>query len=325
MTDITSASKLNICLVIPVFNEEEAVNLFHQELIQAVDGLPYDFKILYVNDGSNDATQPRLEELARQDERITILELSRNFGHQAALTAGLDAAEGDYVITMDGDGQHPPVLLGELIRLAQNGYDIVLTQRLEQQNLPIFKRWTSNLFYTLVNRIGDTHVIPGAADFRLMAMPVVEALRSMREYQRFIRGMVSWEGFRTVILPYQPADRLAGQSKYSLKKMVKLASDAIFSFSLVPIYLSLSIGGLFLLLALIEVIYVLNLWLGGHQSQLAPGWSSLMFMLLVVGGSLMVSLGIIGLYIGNIFQEVKRRPIYITRTVVHFSSPSQRK
>jgi dolichol-phosphate mannosyltransferase len=287
--------------------------------------LPYDFKILYVNDGSNDATQPRLEELARQDERITILELSRNFGHQAALTAGLDAAEGDYVITMDGDGQHPPVLLGELIRLAQNGYDIVLTQRLEQQNLPIFKRWTSNLFYTLVNRIGDTHVIPGAADFRLMAMPVVEALRSMREYQRFIRGMVSWEGFRTVILPYQPADRLAGQSKYSLKKMVKLASDAIFSFSLVPIYLSLSIGGLFLLLALIEVIYVLNLWLGGHQSQLAPGWSSLMFMLLVVGGSLMVSLGIIGLYIGNIFQEVKRRPIYITRTVVHFSSPSQRK
>jgi dolichol-phosphate mannosyltransferase len=325
MTDITSASKLNICLVIPVFNEEEAVNLFHQELIQAVDGLPYDFKILYVNDGSNDATQPRLEELARQDERITILELSRNFGHQAALTAGLDAAEGDYVITMDGDGQHPPVLLGELIRLAQNGYDIVLTQRLEQQNLPIFKRWTSNLFYTLVNRIGDTHVIPGAADFRLMAMPVVEALRSMREYQRFIRGMVSWEGFRTVILPYQPADRLAGQSKYSLKKMVKLASDAIFSFSLVPIYLSLSIGGLFLLLALIEVIYVLNLWLGGHQSQLAPGWSSLMFMLLVVGGSLMVSLGIIGLYIGNIFQEVKHRPIYITRTVVHFSSPSQRK
>ena len=302
-------------IIIPVYNEEAVVAGFHRQLCQAVDRLPYAFTIFYVNDGSNDKTQALLEDIAAADGRVrvAVLELSRNFGHQAALTAGLDQSSADYVITMDSDGQHPPEMLGQMLDLARSGYDVVLTQRSEEEGLSAFKRWTSAQFYKLLNRISATRVTPGSADFRLLARPVVEALRSMHEYHRFLRGMVAWSGFRTVILPFKPAPRLAGESKYSLKKMVGLGMDAIFSFSLVPLYVAISVGVGFLFLALLEIIYVLSFWISGNTSRLAPGWSSLMFMLLLVGGSLMVFLGFLGIYVGYIFQEVKRRPIYIIR------------
>ncbi len=300
-------------LVIPVFNEEEGIFAFHQQLRQAIDSLPYRFTIRYVNDGSKDRTAERLDAIAAADERVAILELSRNFGHQAALTAGMDQADGDFVISLDGDGQHPPALIAEMLRQAESGYDIVLTQRMEEQALSPFKRRTSNLFYTLINRIADTRVVPGSADFRLLSRAAADGLRSMREYHRFLRGMVSWMGYKTVILPYQQPERLAGSSKYSLKKMLRLAMDAIFSFSLVPLYLSISVGVVFIILALLEVIYVLSFWVSGNQAQLAPGWSSLMFVLLFVGGAVMISLGFIGIYVGYIFQEVKDRPVYLVR------------
>jgi dolichol-phosphate mannosyltransferase len=250
---------------------------------------------------------------------VHVVELSRNFGHQAALTAGLDRAEGDYVISLDGDGQHPPERIAEMLRLAGQGYDIVVMQRQDaapetgRGGVSAFKGSTSRLFYGLINRIGDTRVVPGAADFRLLARPVVLALRAMPEYARFLRGMVNWVGFRSVILPYQQPARLAGKSKYTLRKMFNLAIQAIFSFSLVPLYIAITTGVIFLALAVLEAVYVLSLWLSGNQASLAPGWSSLMFMLLLVGGSLMISLGLIGIYIGLIFQEVKRRPIYLVR------------
>jgi polyisoprenyl-phosphate glycosyltransferase len=300
-------------IIVPVYNEEDVVAGFHRQLCQAIDRLPYAFTIFYINDGSTDKTQALLESIAAADGRVEVLELSRNFGHQSALTAGLDQANGDYVITMDSDGQHPPEMLAQMLDLACSGYDVVLTQRIEEEGLSAFKRWTSTQFYKLLNRIGDTHVTPGSADFRLLARPVVQAIRSMHEYHRFLRGMVAWSGFRTVILPFKPAPRLAGASKYSLKKMVGLSMDAIFSFSLVPLYVAISVGIGFLFLALLEIIYVLSFWISGNTSRLAPGWSSLMFMLLLVGGSLMVFMGFLGIYVGYIFQEVKRRPIYIIR------------
>lgn len=303
-------------LVVPVYNEEEALPAFHNQLTLAVASLKHNVHIIYVDDGSSDGTAQQLDLIASNDRRVTIIELSRNFGHQAALTAGLDAAQGDFVITLDGDGQHPPELIPEMVKLAENGYDVVLMQRMEESNVSTFKGNSSGLFYRLINQIGDTKVVPGAADFRLMTRPAMEALRSMREYHRFLRGMVSWMGFRTVILPYHQPTRLAGQSKYSLKKMLRLATAAIFSFSLVPLYIAITIGGLFLTGALIEAIYVLSLWLSGRQAELAPGWSSLMFMLLFVGGTLMITLGLIGVYVGYIFQEVKRRPIYLVRRKV---------
>jgi dolichol-phosphate mannosyltransferase len=298
-----------------VYNEEEALLAFHQQLCESIQKLPYHFLIYYVNDGSTDRTFDLLQQLSCDDLRVTSIELSRNFGHQAALTAGLDAAEGDYVITMDGDGQHPPTMIVEMLGLASAGYDLVLTQRTDELTGSAFKRQTSAMFYRLINRVGDTQILPGGADFRLMARPVVDAFKQMREYHRFLRGMVSWMGFRTIILPYYPPARLAGKSKYTVKKMLRLAANAIFSFSLVPLYIGISLGVLLLFLAAAEMIYVLSFWVTGNQHGLAPGWSSLMFVLLVVGGILMILLGFIGIYIGFIFQEVKRRPIYLIRKV----------
>ena len=318
-----SESPIHIDLIIPVYNEEEVVPLFHRRLCAVVDPLPYVFRVIFVDDGSTDGTAQQLLTLATSDPRVIVIELSRNFGHQAALTAGLDHANADYVITLDGDGEHPPELIPRMIELGLAGYDVVLTQRAEGQQGSFFKRATSSAFYRLLNRLGNTRILAGSADFRLVNRAALNALGKMREYQRFLRGMVSWMGYKTVILPYLPAARLGGRSKYSLRQMLRLAANAIFSFSLVPLYLSISLGGFFLLLALIEMIYVLSFWVTGQQSTLAPGWSSLMFVLLVVGGSLMVTLGIIGIYVGYIYQEVKGRPIYLIRRILGGSQATE--
>lgn len=308
---------LRVAIVIPIYNEEGVVTQTHARLRSVVDELPHQFSFYYVNDGSSDGTAGELAALTKQDQRIHVLELSRNFGHQAALTAGLDHAEGDVVISMDGDGQHPPDLIPQMLDLIQQGYDIVQTQRMDEAQPASFKKWTSGLFYRFINAISGTHILPGAADFRALTRPVVEALKSMPEYHRFLRGMVAWIGFKMVILPYQPAERISGKSKYSFRKMLNLAVNAIFSFSLVPLYIGLSVGGIFLCLALLEMIYVLSFWLTGNTSRLEPGWSSLMFVLLIIGGVIMILLGFIGVYVGFIFQEAKHRPIYLIKGEKH--------
>jgi dolichol-phosphate mannosyltransferase len=298
-------------LVIPVFNEAGVVEQTHARICAVIDNLPYEFTLYCVDDGSSDGTVDSLNSL--DDSRVKVLALSRNFGHQAALTAGMDATKGDIVITMDGDGQHPPEMIPQMIDLVRSGYDVVQTQRVDEAQPASFKKWTSGLFYRLINAISGTRVLPGAADFRALSRQAVDALKAMPEYHRFLRGMVSWIGFSTVILPYQPAERISGISKYSFSKMFRLAMDAIFSFSLMPLYIGLSMGGLLLCLALAEMVYVLSFWVTGRTSNLAPGWSSLMFVILIVGGILMVLLGFIGVYVGYIFQEVKRRPVYLVK------------
>lgn len=307
----SSNQKQSIDLVVPVYNEEGVVEQTHARICTVIESLPYDFTIYYVDDGSTDGTPASLRSL--DDPRVQVLELSRNFGHQAALTAGMDATKGDIIITLDGDGQHPPEMISEMIDLVNSGYDVVQTQRVDLAQPPSFKKWTSGLFYRLINTISGTRVLPGAADFRALSRQAVDALKDMPEYHRFLRGMVAWIGFSTVILPYQPANRISGISKYSFSKMFRLAMDAIFSFSLMPLYIGLSMGGLLLFLALVEMIYVLSFWVTGRSSELAPGWSSLMFVILIVGGILMVLLGFIGVYVGYIFQEVKRRPVYLVK------------
>ena len=303
----------SIGIVIPVYNEAGVLEQFHAHLRAVIDDLSYSFTIYYINDGSTDGTKDSLEKTAGSDVRVVILELSRNFGHQAALTAGLDHAQGDAIISMDGDGQHPPEMIPEMVRLLEQGYDIVQTQRVDADQKASFKKWTSGTFYSLLNIISGTQVRPGAADFRAMSRQAVQALKAMPEYHRFLRGMVSWIGFKTVILPYQPPERIGGTSKYSLRKMLHLASDAVFSFSLVPLYIGLSLGVIMLCLAGLEMVYVLSFWVRGMQASLEPGWSSLMFVLLIVSGFIMILLGFVGMYIGYIFQEVKRRPVYLLR------------
>jgi len=303
----------SVDIIVPFFNEEDAILPFFDQLQAAISPLDYSFHLIFVNDGSKDKTQENLASLSKAHDNITIIEFSRNFGHQAALTAGLDHSRSDYAISMDGDGQHPPELIVEMLRLAESGYDIILTERLNQKKKLSLKQFTSHTFYRLINFIGDTHIQPGGADFRLLSRQVVQELQAMPEYHRFLRGMVAWVGFKSIILPFQPPNRLAGQSKYSLRKMLNLGMDAVFSFSMVPLYISLGIGLLFLLGALAEMIYVLNFWIRGDIAHLAPGWSSLMFILLITGGSLMVSQAVSGMYIGYMFQQAKGRPVYIVK------------
>ncbi len=313
-------SELKIDILIPVFNEEGVIEQTHADLRAVIDSLPYEFTVYYVDDGSKDATVHSLAMLAKTDQRVVMLELSTNFGHQAALTAGLDASRGDFVISMDADGQHPPEMIPEMIRLFEQGYDIIQAQRIDEQGQGIsFKRFTSSAFYNFINRISGTKMIPGAADFRGLSRQAVEALKSMPEYHRFLRGMVTWIGYKSIILPYHETQRVAGRSKYSLGKMFRLAMDAVFSFSLVPLYIGLSAGGLFFCLAALEMIYVLSFWIKGDTTSLAPGWSSLMFVILFASGFIMILLGFIGVYVGYIFQEVKRRPIYLLKKGNHES------
>lgn len=285
----------------------------HAQVRAVVDSLPYDFKFIYVDDGSNDGTVGALRKIADGDPRISLLQLSRNFGHQAALTAGLDASRGDLVITMDGDGQHPPAMIPQMIKLIEQGFDIVQAQRIaaRDESSISFKKITSNLFYRLINIISGTQVLQGAADFRALSKNALNGLHSMHEYHRFLRGMISWMGYSSVILPYHEPARVGGKSKYSLGKMIRLASDAIFSFSLAPLYIGLSAGLGFFVLAAAQLIYVLTLWLTGHTERIVAGWSSLMGVVLIASGIIMILLGFIGVYVGYIFQEVKRRPIYL--------------
>ncbi len=311
--DVPRRAALSVDIVIPAFNEAGVVEQSFANLSSVLAGSPHKFTIYYINDGSTDETTSSLAGLARRDARVRVIEFSRNFGHQAALTAGIDAARGDAVITMDCDGQHPPELIPQMLDLISQGYDIVQGQRMDAAQMGGLKKLTSEGFYWLLNVISGTRVEPGAADYRAMSRQAVDALKSMPEFHRFLRGMVSWMGFASIILPYHEPRRIGGKSKYSLAKMIRLAMDAIFSFSLVPLYIGLSLGGLLLCLAVVETIYVLSFWMTGRASGLESGWGSLMFVLLIIGGVLMILLGFIGVYIGYIFQEVKRRPLYLIK------------
>jgi dolichol-phosphate mannosyltransferase len=306
-------SRLSIDIVIPVYNESGVVEQTYAGLSAVIDSLPYNFSIYYVNDGSTDETSGSLAALEKKDKRVHVIDLSRNFGHQAALSAGLDASRGDLVITMDCDGQHPPQLIPEMINLFKQGYDVIQGQRGDAVSMGLFKKWTSGGFYKILNLISGTRVLPGAADFRAMSRQVVDALKAMPEYHRFLRGMIVWMGYRSVILPYREPERIAGRSKYSLGKMIRLASDAIFSFSLMPLYIGLTTGLVFIVLALAQMIYVMTLWLTHQTDRIVPGWSSLMAVMLIASGIIMILLGFIGVYVGYIFQEVKHRPVYLIR------------
>lgn len=309
----TQKRELTIDLVIPVFNEAGVIEDTYADIRKIIDALPCGFMVYFVDDGSSDTTGASLSTIAQNDPRVKILTLSRNFGHQAALTAGIDASFGDFVITMDGDGQHPPEMIPEMIDLFKQGYDVIQAQRMDDDQSLSIKQVTSSGFYSLINRLSGTQMIPGAADFRGMSRQAVDALKSMPEYHRFLRGMISWMGYRSVILPYHERRRTAGKSKYSFAKMFRLAMDAIFSFSLMPLYVGLSMGGFLLFLAALQIIYVLTFWFTGRSSELEPGWSSLMASMLVIGGMVMILLGFIGVYVGYIFQEVKHRPVYLLK------------
>ena len=299
-------------IVIPVYNEEKVLLEFHQALIDELEKFPgeYDYEIWYVAGGSTDATSDIIKNLYRENPKTKLLELSRNYGHQAALTAGLDYARGDIVITMDGDGQPPPQIIPVLVNAYEQGYDLVLTQRKTTEKLDFLSRWLSKTFYRVINILSNSELVPNSSDFRLMSREVVDEFCTMREQHRFIRGMVMWMGYRQTIVKFDAPERLGGESKFTLRRRIKLAGDAIFSFSISPILLVIYAGILLLTFAILYVIYLIIVVLTVGLDNLPPGWASLMLVILSIGGMQLVTTGIIGYYVGLTFQESKDRPVY---------------
>jgi dolichol-phosphate mannosyltransferase len=309
-----SQGACELSVVCPAFEEEEVLPRFHSELTAVLHslGTSYTSEILYVDDGSRDGTLEVLRSLGAADPRVRYLSLSRNFGHQAALTAGLEHASGDVVITLDADLQHPPALIPVLLEHWKAGNDVVLTLRADDPRLTRAKRLFSQLFYRLMGMISNTELRASAADFRLMTRKAVDGLLRLHESHRFLRGMVSWLGFRTATVPYAPASRAAGVSKYTVRKMLSLAVDGMLSFSRVPLRLALVLGGM---------LTALGLGIAGWGIVRAAcfaapvdwGWFVLMTTVLLVGGGVLGAVGIVGEYVGRIYEQVKGRPIYLLK------------
>ena len=307
-----------ISIVVPCYNEEEVVQAAFERLSLFCTSQPeYNFEIIFVDDGSSDRTFELLLQIAGQDERVRILSFARNFGHQIAVTAGIDAASGNAVVLIDADLQDPPEVIAEMIAKWEQGYDVVYGTRKSREGENAFKLVTARGFYRLLNRLSEVPIPMDTGDFRLMGRAVVDTLKDMPERQRFIRGMVSWVGFNQVALPYDRAERFAGTSKYPLRKMLSFAADGILSFSVKPLQLAIAMGLISAGLALIGIIYVLYLRIA--TQTWVEGWTTLMITLLFMGGVQLLSLGIIGEYIGRIYSEVKQRPLYIVREKIGFS------
>ncbi|MBI5397758.1 MAG: glycosyltransferase family 2 protein [Verrucomicrobia bacterium] len=298
-----------VSVVIPVFNEAEGLPLLWTALSETLSRISVTWEVIFVDDGSSDGSWEILSGLRRTEPRVKALRLSRNFGHQIALTAGLEAATGAAVITMDADLQHPPSLVPELLRRWREGYDVVYTVRQDTADASAFKRLTSKVFYWIINRAGRIHIEPNAADFRLLDRKVVDALRLMPERRRFLRGLVSWMGYRQTALPYKAPPRAAGHTKYSIHRMARLAMDAVLSFSTLPLRMAFYLGSLLALASMIYLGYVLALVI--FTDRAVPGWSSIIAVLLLFGSFQLVVLGLIGEYIARIYEETRQRPLYL--------------
>ena len=302
--------QITYSVVIPSYNEEQNLIPLLERLVPVMDGLG-DYEIIFIDDGSSDKTLEILKNLHNGNHRLKFISLSRNFGHQPALKAGLDHAAGEAIICMDGDLQHPPELIPELITEWKNGHDVVFTLRLEDKNLSFFKRKTSGIFYRLINGLSDTKVEPGAADFRLMDRKVVDVFKSLPENPQFIRGLVPWLGFRQLAISYKPESRLHGESKYTVRKMFRFALNGITSFSVKPLHLSTVMGFITCGLAFAYGLYAILVHL--FTEVTVPGWTSVLVSVLFIGGIQFFILGIMGEYLGKLFMQSKDRPHYIIR------------
>lgn len=306
-----------LSVVIPCYNEEEVLAETVSRLREFCAGLvDLDVELICVDDGSRDNTRALLKAYAAQDPRFKIIGLARNFGHQIAVTAGIDAARGDAVVLIDADLQDPPEVIHQMLARWREGYDVVYGTRTERPGESAFKLATARAFYRLLNKLSDTPIPLDTGDFRLMSRCVVDTLRAMPERDRFIRGMVSWVGFRQVALPYSRAARFAGTSKYPLRKMLRFAIDGILSFSTKPLQLSIGMGFFSALLALGGVVYVASVRL--LTTEWVAGWAGTMIAVLFIGGVQLISVGVLGEYVGRIYNEIKRRPLYVTSEYVGF-------
>jgi len=305
----TDNSAKLLSIVIPCYNEQEVITETIKRLKAFAEGLKnLQVEFIFVDDGSRDQTRTMLKSFASEDSRIKIVGFARNFGHQIAVTAGVDAARGDAVVLIDADLQDPPEVVHEMIKKWEEGYDVVYGTRTERPGESAFKLATARLFYRVLNKLSSVPIPLDTGDFRLMSRPVVDVLRAMPERDRFIRGMVSWVGFKQIALPYKRAQRFAGETKYPLKKMLTFAFDGILSFSSKPLELSLVLGMGITALSTLGTLGIIA------QRIFVGNWVSLELIVLVavslLGGLQLLCMGILGQYIGRIYNEIKNRPLY---------------
>ena len=302
-------SRQTLTIVIAAFNEEASLPEMHRRLGVVLDGLEAQASVLYVDDGSRDGTWQVLQTLAADDPRVQLLRLARNFGKELALTAGLDHVDTDAALVIDADGQDPPELIPQFVAKWREGFDVVYGTRTRREGESWFKRFTAAAFYRVMSRLSHTPIPPDTGDFRLMSRPVLDALRQLRERQRFMKGLFTWVGFKQVSLPYERAPRLAGGSKFNYWRLWNLALEGITSFSTVPLRLATYVGVLTALGA-----FAWGLWIVARTllwDDPVQGWPSLMTVMLFLGGVQLVALGIIGEYLGRLYLEVKQRPLYL--------------
>lgn len=323
IADMNGAESLDrpvFSLVIPVWNEEAVIPVLYDRLVQVMESTGDPWEVIFVNDGSSDRSVELLIEIHEQDRRVKLLNFSRNFGHQIAITAGFDYADGDAVIVMDADLQDPPEVLLRMIEKWREGYDVAYAVRTKREGETRFKLWTASLFYRLIRNIADVDIPLDAGDFRLMDRRVVLAMRRLREKSRFMRGLSSWVGFKQIAVEYARAPRFAGETKYPLRKMLRLANNAITSFSHVPLQLAMYTGFFFAGFSGLGIVVAVLLRLFGHDVLF--GQATTLVSVLFLGGIQLIFLGIIGEYLGRIYDEVKNRPLYIVSDAYGFEPPS---
>ncbi|WP_342043206.1 glycosyltransferase family 2 protein [Bacillus sp. OTU2372] len=298
-------------IIVPVFNEEEVIQQTYQRLITVMDSTDAPYELLFINDGSKDRTEEILIEIGITDARVKLINFSRNFGHQVAISAGIDYAQGEAVVIIDADLQDPPELILDMIEKWMEGYEVVYARRLSRKGESFFKKKSASLFYRTLRSMTDIDIPLDTGDFRLMDRKVVQQMKGLHEKNRFVRGMASWVGFRQTAIEYERDERAAGETKYPLKRMLKLSMDGITSFSYKPLKLASYAGGLLAITGLIYMFYVFYLKI--FTEATIPGWSSLIIIQLFFSSFVLILLGVMGEYIGRIYDETKNRPLYIVR------------
>jgi polyisoprenyl-phosphate glycosyltransferase len=317
------ATSYAVSLVLPVFNEEQVLPelLRRLTLLLAELDRAERWEVIFVNDGSADRTRQLIEQACQSERRLRLINLSRNFGHQIAITAGVDKAEGEAVVIMDADLQDPPELIGEMLERYAEGYDVVYAVRRQRQGEGWFKRASAALFYRALKRVVGVEIPTDTGDFRLMSRRTVLALRGLREANRFVRGLVAWVGFRQTAVYYDRAARFAGDTHYPLHKMLRFASDGIVSFSALPLRIATWLGVLSGLVALGVAGWVLAVVLTGVEA--VPGWATLMFAVSLSSSAQLLMIGILGEYLGRVYDEVKRRPLYLVDATQNFAPATE--
>lgn len=310
-----------ISIVVPCYNEQEVFAETYRRLtetLSALDKAKYDYEIIFVNDGSKDTTIQLIQDCVKADTRVKGINFARNFGHQIAITAGLDNCKGDAAVVIDADLQDPPYVILEMIKQWEAGFDVIYGKRRDRAGESAFKLITAKYFYRFINKLSDVDMPLDTGDFRLMDRKALDQFLRMRETYRFVRGMVAWIGFNQTFVEYDRESRFAGSTKYPLKKMIRLASDAILSFSNTPLKIATFVGFLTSIVAFIGIFY--SLYMRLFTEHFVEGWTLLMISILLIGGIILLVLGIIGEYVGRIYGEIKQRPLYIIRDKIGFDN-----